>query len=211
MPASFRGALLGLPLLLLLGCSSSLDVQGTPPPNSGDPASTTSLTTPVFDPAKGQIPLPNILATATAGDPLASRPANKPMTPPEALAYVARYEMGGPAQGLPVGRSTNAVSGLNAPIYIRFTAPVVASTVTAANVKVFQLASTPTVSPRMARWASRTSQASSLTSTRPVGRISSSSPTSRSPPVRATPTSSPTGCSTRPPTRPSSRPPSSAP
>src|SRR5512140_3045086 len=110
MPAHFRGALLGLPLLLLLGCSSSLDVQSTQPPNAGDPASTTSSTTPVFDPATGQIPLPNILATATATDPLIGRAPNTPMTPPEALNYVALHEMGGPAQGLPVGASTNAVS-----------------------------------------------------------------------------------------------------
>ncbi len=93
-----------------------------------------------FDPAKSIIPLPNILATATANDPLTkytvdsagnavARPANTPMTPPEALAYVNHYEMG----------DTNAVAGLNAPIYIRVSAPVTASTVTAANIKVFQL------------------------------------------------------------------------
>jgi hypothetical protein len=52
------------------------------------------------------------------------------MTPPEALAYVNKYEVG----------STNAVAGLNAPIYIRFASPVDPATVTPANVKVFQLA-----------------------------------------------------------------------
>jgi hypothetical protein len=51
------------------------------------------------------------------------------MTPPEALAYVNKYEVA----------STNAVAGVNAPIYIRFSAPVDPTTVTAANIKVFQL------------------------------------------------------------------------
>ena len=89
--------------------------------------------------ATGAIPLPNILATATAKNPITqyvnasrrccSRPANTPMTPPEALAYVNTYEVG----------STNAVAGLNAPVYIRFSTPVDPATVKAANVKVFQL------------------------------------------------------------------------
>jgi len=51
------------------------------------------------------------------------------MTPPEALSYINKYEVG----------STNAVAGLNAPIYIRFSSPVDAATVTSANVKLFQL------------------------------------------------------------------------
>jgi hypothetical protein len=83
----------------------------------------------LFDPGTGTIPLPNVLATATAKDPLLARAANTPMTPSEALSYINTYEMG----------STNAVAGLNAPIYIRFSNPVDAVTVTAANVKVFQL------------------------------------------------------------------------
>jgi len=87
-------------------------------------------TTALFDPSTGKVPLPNILATATAADPMTGRAANTPMTPPEALAYVNKYEMG----------STNAVSGMNAPIYIQFTAPVDAATVIPANIKVFMLA-----------------------------------------------------------------------
>jgi hypothetical protein len=51
------------------------------------------------------------------------------MSPLEALPYINLHEMGG----------TNAVSGINAPIYIQFTGPVVASTVTPANIKVFQI------------------------------------------------------------------------
>ncbi|HJU83360.1 MAG TPA: hypothetical protein VJ600_04050 [Holophagaceae bacterium] len=122
-----------------MGCSSSIDVNSVQPPNSGDPAPSTSSTMAVFDPSTGQVPLPNILATATATDPLAGRAPASPMNPQEALNYVALHEMGGPAQGLPVGASTNAVSGLNAPIYLRFSAPVVPTSVTAATVKVFQI------------------------------------------------------------------------
>ncbi|MBI3130240.1 MAG: Ig-like domain-containing protein [Acidobacteria bacterium] len=131
-----RGALLGLPLLVLLGCGGSTDVKSVPPPNAGD-APTTSGTYPVFDASAGAIPLPNILATATAKDPLTGtfltsdpvvRPANTPLTPPEALAYVHHRETG----------AVNAVSGLNAPIYIRFSNPVDPASL-AGNVKVFQL------------------------------------------------------------------------
>jgi hypothetical protein len=114
--------------LVFLGCNSS----------TGQPASeqTTSANTVLFDPSASIIPLPNILATATAKDPFMNysgnygpRPANKPLTPPEALAYVNKYEMG----------ETNAVAGLNAPIYIRVASPVIAATVSAATIKVFQL------------------------------------------------------------------------
>lgn len=118
--------------ILVTGCSSS-DPSGT-----DSPANVTGNQV-IFNPTTGAIPLPNILATATAKDPLTqyvdstgatvARPANTPMTPPEALAYVNKYEVG----------STNAVAGLNAPVYIRFSTPVDAATVTAANVKVFQL------------------------------------------------------------------------
>lgn len=100
----------------------------------------TSLNTALFDPSASVIPLPNILATATANDPLTkymvdpggnavARPANTPMTPPEALSYVNKYEMG----------ETNAVAGINAPIYIRVATPVTPSTVSAATIKVFQI------------------------------------------------------------------------
>ena len=51
------------------------------------------------------------------------------MNPLEALAYVNLYEVGG----------SHAVSGVNAPIYIRFTRPLQPETVNAANIKVFQI------------------------------------------------------------------------
>src|SRR5512133_861796 len=120
-------AILGASLLALLACSGGGDSKA--PIVATGPASMPSNTTPVFDPAHANVPLPNILATATAPDPLTGRAANKPMTPPEALAYVNLHEMGG----------TNAVAGMNAPIYIQFTTAVDATTVTAANIKVFQL------------------------------------------------------------------------
>ncbi|MEI6214172.1 MAG: hypothetical protein WCP10_08710 [Desulfuromonadales bacterium] len=124
--------LLYLGFILVTGCSSS-DPSGTNSSNNIDGNAA------IFNPSTGDVPLPNVLATATAKDPLTqyvdasgavvARPANTPMNPPEALAYINNYEVA----------SSNAVSGLNAPIYIRFTRPVDAATVTAANVKVFQL------------------------------------------------------------------------
>lgn len=124
MSLPIKRVLFCTPLLLALGCSSS-----NKPAPIIDPAPAGSTNMAVFDPTTSTIPLPNILATATAADPLAGRAPNKPMTPPEALAYVNKYEVG----------STNAVAGVNAPIYIRFTYPVDPATVTAANIKVFQL------------------------------------------------------------------------
>ena len=128
MFTSFRYVLLLIPALMIFGCSS-----GTSAPPASD---TVSANFALFDPGASTVPLPNILATVTAKDPMmnysgnfGARPANKPMTPPEALAYVNKYEMG----------STNAVAGLNAPIYIRFAAPVDPATVTPSTIKVFQL------------------------------------------------------------------------
>jgi len=120
-------AILGASLLALLACSGGGDSKA--PTIVTGTASMPSTTTPVFDPANANVPLPNVLATATAADPLVGRAANKPMTPPEALAYVNLKEVGG----------TNAVAGLNAPVYLQFNAAVDATTVTPANVKVFQL------------------------------------------------------------------------
>jgi len=118
--------------ILVTGCSSS-DPSGTNAPSN------VSGNAVIFNPTTGAVPLPNILATATAKNPITqyvdatgavvARPANTPMTPPEALAYVNTYEVG----------STNAVAGLNAPVYIRFSTPVDPATVSAANVKVFEL------------------------------------------------------------------------
>jgi len=127
MRVTLYQALLGTSLLGLLACNGGGDSK-TPMTVTG-PASMPSATAPVFDPANAKIPLPNILATATAADPLTGRAANTPMTPPEALAYVNLHEVGG----------TNAVAGLNAPVYIQFTSAVDATTVNAANIKVFQL------------------------------------------------------------------------
>ena len=118
-----------LAFLLVVGCSDSHHQTGSVSTNAA-----------LFDPANSVIPLPNILATATAADPLTgyldpvthtsgARPANTPMTPPEALAYVNLREVGG----------TNAVSGLNAPIYIRFAGALDPASVSAATVKVFQI------------------------------------------------------------------------
>jgi hypothetical protein len=115
--------------LLFLACSGGGD--SNLPLNTGH---TTSINTPAFDPTTGDIPLPNVLASAVAPDPLTGRTANKPMTPPEALAYVNLHEVGG----------TNAVSGMNAPIYLHFAAPVDPATVTNANIKVFQTKQTGT-------------------------------------------------------------------
>ena len=130
--------LLAVSLLALIGCSGGGDSKAP------SPAPAAQFTTAVFDPSTGNVPLPNVLASATALDPITSyvpatggtagaRPANTPMTPPEALAYVNLREMGG----------TNAVAGINAPIYIHFSAALDATTVTAANIKVFQLTPDP--------------------------------------------------------------------
>ena len=114
---------------LVLGCNSSTGVSESVSPNAV-----------LFDPTTATLPLPNILASATATDPITQytdpvtgrvglRPATLPLNPLEALAYVNLYEAGG----------SNAVAGVNAPIYIRFSAPLLPSTVNAANIRVFQI------------------------------------------------------------------------
>jgi hypothetical protein len=121
--------LLLLLVLTALGCSSSTRPSESVSPNAA-----------LFDPTTSTVPLPNILATATARDPITQytdpatgnvglRPANLPLTPLEALAYQNLYEVGG----------SNAVAGLNAPIYLRFTAPLDPATVNGSNIKVFQV------------------------------------------------------------------------
>ena len=128
--------LLYLLILTSPGCNTSTHLTEDTSPN-----------TPLFDPTTSTVPLPNILATATASDPITQysdpvtgrvglRPAHTPMNPLEALAYENIYEVGG----------SNAVAGLNAPIYIRFTAALDPTTVNAANIKVFQI-STDSASP----------------------------------------------------------------
>ncbi|MBU5615133.1 Ig-like domain-containing protein [Geomonas azotofigens] len=123
--------LFGILLLLvtLAGCGSDSGMSQSVSPNTA-----------LFDPSTGEVPLPNVLATATARDPITQytdpvtgavgvRPANRPMNPLEALAYVNRYEVGG----------TNAVAGVNAPIYLRFARPLQPATVNGNNIKVFRI------------------------------------------------------------------------
>jgi hypothetical protein len=150
MRRSLSLTLLGLPLMLALACSgggnSDAPVVITP--------TTPTANTALFNPLTSTVPLPNILATATAVDPTATawfnpqtgatvagpRPYGVPMQPPEALAYVAYHEVGGPNYGYPnTTYSTHAVSGVNAPIYFAFSNAVTVSTVNAGTVKVFQV------------------------------------------------------------------------
>lgn len=131
MHAFLRKSLLCAPLLLLAACAGRQE----PVPNAAPQASTNAV---LFDPTPGAatefVPLPNILATASVTtDPLTGRAPADPMNPLEAMAYINMHEVGG----------TNAVSGVNTPIYIRFTYPVDPATVAypavANNVKVFML------------------------------------------------------------------------
>jgi len=129
MKELMQRVLLSVCFLLALGCGSDTGVSQSSSPNAA-----------LFDPTTSTIPLPNVLATAGAKDPITQfsnpatgnvglRPANTPMNPLEALAYENIYEVGG----------SNAVAGVNAPIYLRFAAPLVPSTVNADNIKVFQI------------------------------------------------------------------------
>jgi len=150
MRRSLSLVLLGLPLALALGCSGGGDSNAPVPVTPSTPSANTA----VFDPTTSTVPLPNILATATAVDPIATawfnpqtgktvagaRPYGVPMQPAEALAYVAYREVGGPNYGYPdTTYSTHAVSGLNAPIYFAFSNAVATSTVNPSTVKVFQV------------------------------------------------------------------------
>ncbi|WP_224984962.1 hypothetical protein [Geomonas agri] len=116
-------------LLSLGGCGSDSGMSQSVSPNTA-----------LFDPTTGEVPLPNVLATAAARDPITQytdpgtgtvglRPANRPMNPQESLSYVNRYEVGG----------SNAVAGVNAPIYLRFARPLQPATVNGNNIKVFQI------------------------------------------------------------------------
>lgn len=128
--------LLGASLLALFACSGGGDSKA-PTIVTGNASMPNS---PVFDPAVGNVPLPNVLVTAsltgityTATSTPAAGTLNinpgYPLTPDKALAFVNLKEMG----------NTHAVSGVNAPIYIGFSAAVDATTVNASNIKVFQL------------------------------------------------------------------------
>lgn len=136
MRVNLYQALLGTSLLGLLACNGGGDSKA--PMTVTGSASSPSATTAVFDPSTGAVPLPNILVTATTTAityTSTSTPApgtlnvtpGYPLTPDKALAYVNLKEMGG----------SNAVSGLNAPIYIGFTNGVDTTTINAANVKIF--------------------------------------------------------------------------
>jgi hypothetical protein len=81
-----------------------------------------------FDPSTGNIPLPNVLLTAAATTTL-TPVAGTPFTPDKALVWLNQQEAG----------NTNAVSGVNAPIYISFSGQVDPATVNASTVKVFQV------------------------------------------------------------------------
>ncbi len=127
-----RGALLGLPLLLLLGCGGSTDVRSVPPPNSGDAGTyTTAENTPTFDPANGVLPLPNVLATAaTPAFNLATEAptSTTPLNPLNSLRFVNTIEVAG----------KHAVAGINAPIFMEFTRAVDATTL-AAGFKIYEI------------------------------------------------------------------------
>lgn len=118
--------LLGLPLLLAVGCSSNLKLDETLI-TAGDAPATTSANAALFDPSAGVIPLPNLLLTGAAAAVVPT--AGVPLSPDKALAWINQKEVGG----------TNAVTGITAPIYLRFSAPVTASTVATGGVKVFQV------------------------------------------------------------------------
>ena len=150
MRRSLSLTLLGLPLMLALGCSGGGNSNAPVPVTPSTPSANTAL----FNPLTSTVPLPNILATATAVDPITAawfnpltgktvagaRPYGVPMQPSEALAYVAYREVGGPSYGYPdTTYSTHAVSGVNAPIYFAFSNAVVNTTVNSSTVKVFQV------------------------------------------------------------------------
>lgn len=131
-------AVLGALALFLVGCSSNLNVQG-PAPYDSDPATTSSTNEALFDPSTGVIPFPNLLLTGTTTSvafnttvPVAGQlnvNPGVPLTPDKAAAYISVKEVG----------STNAVTAINAPIYVRFKAPVLASSITKDTVKVYQI------------------------------------------------------------------------
>ena len=90
-------------------------------------AATPQAPTAAFDPEAGTLPLPNILATAAAPDPLIGLSAGQPLNPLQSLAYINTHEVGG----------SNAVAGVNAPIWLFFSQPVAPASATGATVKVF--------------------------------------------------------------------------
>lgn len=138
MRVNLHQALLGVSLLVVIGCSGGGNSKA--PTIVTGAASIPTGAMAVFDPAGGAVPLPNILATASytsvtytatatpAAGTLNINP-NVPLTPDKWLAYINLKEMG----------STHAVSGLNSPIFIQFSSAVDPATVNGSNIKVFQL------------------------------------------------------------------------
>ena len=131
-------AFLGTSLLALLACSGGGDSKAPTIVTGGNNIPGSNAV--VFDPITGNVPLPNVLVTASITGitySATSTPAagmlninpGYPLTPDKALAFVNLKEMG----------NTHAVSGLNAPIYISFPAAVDTTTVNSSNIKVFQL------------------------------------------------------------------------
>ena len=138
MRTFYRSSLLTLSLGFLLACGSGVGGNSTKSAISTDPAPIESDNFAAFDPSTGNIPLPNILATASATSAVAVT-AGVPLDPSKALNFIAQREMGGTEQGYTGITSTHAVSGLNAPILVSFGKAIVPSTFNATTVKVFQL------------------------------------------------------------------------
>ncbi len=129
---------LGTSLLALLACAGGGDSKAPTIVTGGGTMPGSNAV--VFDPTTGNVPLPNILvtasitgitysATSTPADATLNINPGYPLTPDKALAFVNLKEMG----------NTHAVSGLNAPIYISFPGAVDTTTVNSSNIKVFQL------------------------------------------------------------------------
>ncbi|HEU4950417.1 MAG TPA: hypothetical protein VFT46_00615, partial [Holophagaceae bacterium] len=124
MPARLRGALYSIPLLALVACGGG-GTGTSVNPTANDPKPTTFTAN--FDPTVGEVPLPNVLATAATTTTLAPT-AGVPFTPDKALVWLNQREAG----------NTNAVSGVNAPFYMAFSGTIDAATLNAGTVKVFQ-------------------------------------------------------------------------
>ena len=124
MLARFRGALLPIPLVLLVACGGGSSTSSVNP-TANDPKAATYAK---FDPTSSEIPLPNVLLTGAVTTTLTPT-AGVPFTPDKALVWLNQKEAGG----------TQAVSGVNAPIYMAFSRTLDPTTVNPSNIKVFQV------------------------------------------------------------------------
>ena len=138
MHSRLTQAFLGTSLLALLACNGGGDSKAPTTFTGG--GEIVSSVAPIFDPTTGNVPLPNILvtasvtgitytATATPAAGMLNINPGYPLAPDKALAFVNLKEMG----------NTHAVSGLNAPIYISFPGALDTTTVNGSNIKIFQL------------------------------------------------------------------------